>query len=232
MFIHSLIARQSRTREAIIQNEQGLLLNASRMLKNIDWLEESTRLTVRNPLLAFAQKGTLPEVITLLALSRIDQPSGTGSVDPKHPTGNSFAAAPENNSRTCFHPETPSVRSVCIIDDNAVDGWLVQRMIQRLAPQVKVTRFTDPQQGLAYLIQLHRMAPEQLPDILFLDLYMPQLSGWQLMEACQQLPLNGQPGGMQIYILTSSISQADKSRSQEFPQVKAYLSKPLRKDKA
>ena len=62
--------------------------------------------------------------------------------------------------------------------------------------------------------------------VIFLDINMPVMNGWQFLEQMQILNLNPT-----VYILTSSIDQSDISKARTFKNVKAFLTKPLTYDK-
>jgi CheY-like chemotaxis protein len=68
-----------------------------------------------------------------------------------------------------------------------------------------------------------------MPDILFLDLNMPVLDGWQFLQEFGMLEKKIK---MPIYILTSSNYEGDLIKSKEFDVVKGYIVKPLSKELA
>lgn len=60
------------------------------------------------------------------------------------------------------------------------------------------------------------------PDYLFLDLNMPEMTGWDFLETFN--PIKSDP---EIYILSSSVDERDIIKANQYMQVKKYLSKPL-----
>ena len=67
---------------------------------------------------------------------------------------------------------------------------------------------------------------EDLPEVLLLDINMPVMNGWELLEE-----LKGEAAvlrqNMQIYILTSSISPEDLNLSKTYEFIRGYITKPL-----
>ena len=71
--------------------------------------------------------------------------------------------------------------------------------------------------------------PEQLPDIILLDLSMPVMDGWQFLEAY----INIKPRiGKQIivYIVSSTIAPDDLLRAKSISEVNDFIIKPITKD--
>ena len=65
-----------------------------------------------------------------------------------------------------------------------------------------------------------------LPDFIFLDIRMPEMDGFQFLEELVNLPKEPLKY-IRIFMLSSSLDQKDVIRSQQFPMVKGFLSKPM-----
>ena len=63
------------------------------------------------------------------------------------------------------------------------------------------------------------------PDLIFLDLNMPEVNGWQFLEV-----LTEKQNQTQVVIVTSSTSIHDKEKAQKYAQVIDFLEKPLTKN--
>ncbi|GGA78247.1 response regulator [Flavobacterium palustre] len=68
------------------------------------------------------------------------------------------------------------------------------------------------------------LSSEKLPEIILLDLNMPVWDGWQFLDEFTKIPIKTK---ITIYILTSSNSEEDKQRAEEYNLNGNYLIKPI-----
>ncbi len=62
------------------------------------------------------------------------------------------------------------------------------------------------------------------PDVIFLDLNMPDQDGWDFIEEYEKLNMNG---STKVIMLSSSISAKDEERASSSKCITAFISKPL-----
>jgi len=116
-------------------------------------------------------------------------------------------------------------KRLCIIDDDPTYVFALNYLlkINNLCHDTLV--FNNGEQALAYFSE-HRGSEEKLPHIVFLDMSMPMMDGWDFMDAyCQlkpQLKLD-----VALYMMSSSISKHDMFRAKEYEQITGYLIKPM-----
>lgn len=113
-----------------------------------------------------------------------------------------------------------------VIDDDPAMLTLHQ-IIARMNPQI-VTCYTSPhpEEAIPYLADcLLGLYP--LPDLLLLDLNMPVMDGWEVLDALRQHP----EIKIRVAILSSSVDPEDQARASRYPNVIGYLSKPLDHEK-
>lgn len=108
-----------------------------------------------------------------------------------------------------------------VIDDEPVNNLICRKVIELADPDAVVYTFTNPDEGVAFIKSLQ---PGTGPYLLLLDINMPVMSGWELLDAVAE-PLSH----IQIttYVLSSSIAACDMEQAAAHPQVKDYILKPL-----
>lgn len=115
-----------------------------------------------------------------------------------------------------------------LIDDNATAIFLTKLLFQREGLGEGLTTFSSPVDAVASLQQQALTGP--LPHVILLDLNMPLMSGWDVLDALQPFASH-LLGHCAVYILTSSLAPADTVRAREHPLVTGLLHKPLDQEK-
>lgn len=99
----------------------------------------------------------------------------------------------------------PDVLRVFLIDDDPADLMLAQEAFREHGARVSVTTCGDGQRALQILLS----AP-QLPDVVILDLNMPGLSGFDVIQAIRN---TSELRHLPVVILSTSDSSADVARA-------------------
>jgi CheY-like chemotaxis protein len=113
-----------------------------------------------------------------------------------------------------------SIQRVLLIDDDPIQNMINSKLMMRSGFCSEVAISTNGKEALDKLNE----DKDGLPDIIFLDINMPIISGWDFLELISPESLGRLP---RIFMLTSSISPDDIRRSESHPYVKSYLTKPL-----
>jgi CheY-like chemotaxis protein len=118
------------------------------------------------------------------------------------------------------------IKNVCVVDDDELFQFVMRQHFERLELVEHIHKFTDGEQALNYIRQ-NLDTPENLPDLVLLDVNMPYMDGWQFMREYVKLPMHKQ---IKVYILTSSTHESDLQKAKEFPTLAGYLVKPIGKN--
>jgi len=60
------------------------------------------------------------------------------------------------------------------------------------------------------------------PDILFLDIFMPNMNGWEFLQHLEEKKV-----AVKVYMLSSSVDKNDQDRARKYSIVQDFISKPL-----
>jgi response regulator of citrate/malate metabolism len=120
---------------------------------------------------------------------------------------------------------TPRVANLWIIDNDPMVSFYIKRLTELGALADIITIYDSPRGAVDYLL-LHKTSLEHLPDIILLDIYMPDMDGWEFLQEFQKIK-DKLMKNVEIHIITSSNHPKDISRAQSFPEVKSYLQKPV-----
>lgn len=110
--------------------------------------------------------------------------------------------------------------SVLLIDDDHTNNFIAEKLIRRLGLSENVQLTTNVEQALFFLNTC-----EKFPEIIFLDLHMPKMDGYDFLEAFKSLDRDTK--NIHVVILSSSEDKRDLDKVQNFG-IKYYISKPLK----
>ena len=120
------------------------------------------------------------------------------------------------------------VDRVCIIDDDPIFVYGTKRIIAEMNFCDDIIVFENGQDAIDGFITMSEHK-EDLPAIVFLDLNMPIMNGWDFLEDFVKIP-NQNRKKVVIYIISSSIDPRDLERIKNYKVVNNYILKPLSED--
>lgn len=118
--------------------------------------------------------------------------------------------------------------TICLIDDDAIYQFTARKIMESTGLVKKVYSFSNGNEALRYFNELAESTAPDFPDIIFLDINMPVMDGWEFLEAYEKLHQQ-LSNDIPLYMVSSSINEADIRHSQTFRSVDGYLVKPVAK---
>jgi CheY-like chemotaxis protein len=117
---------------------------------------------------------------------------------------------------------------IMIVDDTPEDLYITNRIVTKYGNDVEVVKFELGIFALEYLVT-NKNDLNNIPDIIFLDIHMPMMSGFDFMDEFTKLPEDIKKKA-HVYILSSSFDPQDMEKAAKDPLIKKFIEKPLNKD--
>ncbi|UCD60167.1 MAG: response regulator [Flavobacteriaceae bacterium] len=121
------------------------------------------------------------------------------------------------------------LKSIAIIDDDPITVFGVKRMLNTLNVSENIKSYANGKEAIDDFKRIinHK---EEIPEVIFLDINMPIMDGWQFLEEFIALPITNK---IRINILTSSIDPADRENWRYYitrtHHIIDYKNKPIQK---
>ncbi|MBU3681820.1 MAG: response regulator [Flavobacterium sp.] len=115
------------------------------------------------------------------------------------------------------------------IDDDPITIMLSKMVMTRAAYANEIVTAQNGEEALAYLDRLmNENSP--IPDLIFLDLNMPIMGGWEFLDAFSEEKYRGYFAKSKVVVLSSTIDPRDIEKSKSYEMVLDFMSKPISKE--
>ena len=118
-----------------------------------------------------------------------------------------------------------------LFDDNDLDNFINQKMLEASHFASNIYVNTGAKAALEFLSNLLVMGDavkNTIPEVIFIDINMPMMDGFQFAEHFLQ-NLEHKLPPIKLVILTSSVFEHDRQRAREISPAIVFLNKPLSK---
>ena len=118
---------------------------------------------------------------------------------------------------------------VLLVDDDTIYQYIASKTLEATGLTKKIITCSNGEEAYRFL-ETNMNNPQELPDIILLDVNMPVMNGWDFLHAFKNLH-SPSLKDIPIFLVTSSVNDADINYSQQFSNVHDYIVKPLVKEK-
>jgi len=118
-------------------------------------------------------------------------------------------------------------QTICIVDDDPLFQYVTKRMIDKVLSNYHLLQFTDGGQAIEYIRENLEHA-ENLPQLVFLDINMPGMNGWQFLEEFRSLQSDNYLPV--IYMASSSTDSTDINKAKTYEELFGYIVKPISRE--
>ncbi len=118
---------------------------------------------------------------------------------------------------------------IVLVDDDKITNFINKKIIKRADLDVDIKVNYNGLEAINYLKKLSNSSIKgnsPRPGIIFLDINMPGMSGWDFIDEYKKLPVK-QKEKIMIAMLTTSINPDDEEVANTTPEINIYLRKPL-----
>lgn len=118
--------------------------------------------------------------------------------------------------------ETPRI---CLVDDDQIFRFTFSRILRSTLQDPQLLMFGDGAEAIDYF-KSKKDQEQSLPDVLFLDINMPIMDGWQFLDEYVRIKSSICKPFI-IKMLSSSVDPADLEEARKRPEVNQYIVKPF-----
>ncbi len=114
---------------------------------------------------------------------------------------------------------------IYLIDDDPIYLFVVKKLITEQKFSQVVTTFENGKLAMDSLLELEALS-ESKPNLIFLDLSMPVMNGWEFLDSFKTAPIQNKEK-IKIMVMSSSINPTEIDMIKSYSIVEDYIVKPL-----
>ena len=114
---------------------------------------------------------------------------------------------------------------ILLIDDDLPTNFINERVLRKMDCAEKIKAVQGGFEALSYL-KAEDKETHPRPDLIFLDINMPGMNGWEFLEQYHLLELD-QKSKVVVVMLTTSLNPDEREKAEKVSQISGFLNKPL-----
>jgi CheY-like chemotaxis protein len=118
---------------------------------------------------------------------------------------------------------------ILCVDDDAITLMLCKKVIERASFSAEIITANNGEEALALFHKLKNQHSAKKPQLIFLDLNMPIMGGWEFLDNFTSAEYQ-EFNHIGIIVLSSTINPEDLIKAKKYPVVIDFLSKPISKN--
>ncbi len=123
----------------------------------------------------------------------------------------------------------PEFSKILLREDDPMTVLVCERIIKLTEFAQDIVSVKNGQEALDFIQNNLNQMPDKLPEVIFLDLNMPIMGGWEFLDSFTGL-LPSLQIIPQVYILSSTVDPEDEKKGLGYPYINRFISKPLTKE--
>ncbi|GEC72626.1 CheY chemotaxis protein or a CheY-like REC (receiver) domain [Flavobacterium flevense] len=118
---------------------------------------------------------------------------------------------------------------ILCVDDDPITLMLCKKVIVKASFSNNIITAKNGEEALEYFNSILNKEENKLPELIFLDLNMPVMDGWEFLDSFSTDKYS-EVNSTNVIILSSTIDPEDLEKSKKYPMVIDFLSKPITTD--
>ena len=114
------------------------------------------------------------------------------------------------------------VNKLMIVDDDELSNYITGKIVEHAGLAEKADSFYSAKAALKYLKTNSSMRQGDYPDLIFLDLNLYDMKGWDFLSEYIKLK-ESYRRKITLFLLTNSIAEKDREQAKQYPCIKGYL---------
>ncbi|MEO7211356.1 response regulator [Mucilaginibacter sp.] len=114
--------------------------------------------------------------------------------------------------------------TACIIDDDDIFIYGFKKFMEIRGVSAEILNFSNGKEAIDYL--KNPFYANNLPDIIFVDINMPVMDGWEFTQNFEEIKSH-MGKKISVYFISSSVDINDISRAKNNPAIEDYILKPI-----